>query len=448
MKHPTTYVLTVEAGPAKVGETFALVGAASQTLGRSSNNPIAIPDPLLSREHCRFDTEGDALWVVDLDSANQTLVNGTVVKRQRLQAGDVVTVGDTRMRVVVAADTPAAQPGTPATPASATEAAAPVIDLGLGTTETTATTRHSLRPILYTVAAIVLLLLAVTFIMTAPDSAETASANIPSTLPADEPLQIIYEKIEASPESIFRYELTLSPDGRLAVRIDDLSQDRAVRQEKSVDPVLLRDWARTVQGSGFFNLDDAYLAAATADGARTSWDLTIILGQRVHRVRIANRPEPEAFAALREKLETFGQSELGIWAIQYSAEKLTDLAHDALLVARKRMDERDLRYGNIALAIANYRDAEVCLETVEPKPDFFPDIRRGLEEAKVELDRRHKEYRFLADRAINLQNWEDARTQLRVLCELIPDRSDNRHKDAAGKLLDVERRLQAARKKR
>lgn len=112
------------------------------------------------------------------------------------------------------------------------------------------------------------------------------------------------------------------------------------------------------------------------------------------------------------------------------------------------MDERDLRYGNIAQAIASYRDAEVCLDTVNPKPGFYPDIRRGLEEAEAELDRRHKEHRFLADRAINLQNWEDARTQLRVICELIPDRADTRHKDAAGKLLDVERRLQAARKKR
>jgi len=254
--------------------------------------------------------------------------------------------------------------------------------------------------------------------------------------------------VEATPETIFRYELTLSPERLLAVRIDDLSQNRSVRKEKTIDPSVLRDWIRTVESSGFFALDNAYTAASITRGELASWDLAVIVGRRVKRVRVANRKEPDAFAAIREKLETFGQSELGIWAIQYSAEKLTELARDALLVAQKRMDERDLRYGNIALAITGFRDAEVCLETVEPKPAFFPEILGGLEEAQAELDRRHKEYRFLADRAINLQNWDDARNQLRVICELIPDRSDDRHREASRKLLDVETRLKATRKQR
>jgi hypothetical protein len=438
MTHLQTFTLTVEAGPFKTGESFVLTAGRAQTLGRSSDNPIAIPDPLLSRNHCRFERIGDALWVIDLDSANQTLVNGLPISRKQILPGDTVTVGDTRLRVT-AADAAAAAPVT------AVAVAAPIIDLGLNTDSSGAAARHNLRPILYTVAAIVVLLLGATLIMTSSDS---RPANLPPPPPRDETLQIIYEKIEATSESVFRYEFTLSPDRVLAVRIDDLSQNRSIRKEKTIAPDLIHDWVRTIESSGFLSLDPAYLAASITRGALESRDLTVIIGRRVHRVRVSNRKDPDEFAGLRDKLETFGLSELGFWALQYSADKLTELGRNALLVAQKRMNERELSYGNIASAINSFREAEVCLETVDPKPAFFPEILSGKEEAVAELNRRHKEYRFLADRAINLENWEAAREQLRKICELIPDRSDDRHREASSKLIDVEKRLQAHRKNR
>jgi hypothetical protein len=442
MTNHQTFMLTIEAGPCRAGETFVLTPGRPQTLGRSSDNPIAIPDPLLSRNHCRFERIGDALWVIDLDSANQTLVNGLPVARKQILPGDAVTVGDTRLRVT-AADAAVA----PVTEVASVTGVAPIIDLGLNTDSTSAAARHNLRPILYTVAAIVVLLLGATLIMTSPDSGSRPT-NLPPPPPRDETLQIIYEKIEASSESVFRYEFTLSPDRVLAVRIDDLSQNRSIRKEKTIAPGLIHDWVRTIESSGFLSLDPAYLATSITRGAIESRDLTVIIGHRVHRVRVSNRKDPDVFANLRDKLETFGLSELGFWALQYSADKLTELGRDALLIAQKRMNERELSYGNIASAINSFREAEVCLETVDPKPAFFPEILSGKEEAIAELTRRHKEYRFLADRAINLENWEAARSQLRVICELIPDRSDDRHREAASKLLDVEKRLQASRKNR
>ena len=47
----------------------------------------------------------------------------------------------------------------------------------------------------------------------------------------------------------------------------------------------------------------------------------------------------------------------------------------------------------------------------------------------------------LLDRALNLTDWETARRELRILCELIPDAKDPRHAEATAKLLDVETRL-------
>ena len=60
---------------------------------------------------------------------------------------------------------------------------------------------------------------------------------------------------------------------------------------------------------------------------------------------------------------------------------------------------------------------------------------------RAELERRYRDQRFEADRAVNMGDWERARTELRVLCELIPDNGDPRHAEAAAKLVDVENRL-------
>jgi signal recognition particle subunit SEC65 len=47
----------------------------------------------------------------------------------------------------------------------------------------------------------------------------------------------------------------------------------------------------------------------------------------------------------------------------------------------------------------------------------------------------------LADRAINLADWETAQKELRILCQLVPDKKDPRNKEATKKLVDVESRI-------
>ena len=55
---------------------------------------------------------------------------------------------------------------------------------------------------------------------------------------------------------------------------------------------------------------------------------------------------------------------------------------------------------------------------------------------------RFESYLFQANRSINLKDWEDAARNLRTIIEMIPDRGDDRYKQAEIKLIDVERRLQ------
>jgi hypothetical protein len=439
------YTLLVTAGVRK-GATYPVTSAGAK-LGRSSHCDIEIPDPSLSRDHCCFEIRNGDLWVIDLASANQTLVNGKAVQEQKLAPADVITVGDT----VLSVQPSSGQDGAPAfgadAPAGEAPAGAPVIDLGFKKEDTPdeASSRKSLlRPILWAVGAVLVLLLGVMFISdmgkrSAAPSAEKAAAT-------DKTLLIEYEKIEATASSIFRYSMTLDPNGTLTVAIDDLGgegegKDRHLRKEKALSKATLADLTQTVEGSGFFTLEKSYTGFAAKENQLDEKTMTVALGKQARTCRVTNKAEPDLFKALREKLETFSKNELGIWAIQFSTDKLTELAKDALSVAAKKYEERDVRYGNLFEAIHSYQEAVFYLDTVNPKPAFYDQVINGFEAAEAELDTRYKEQRFKANRAINLSDWATAQTELKILCEMIPDREDQRNREASQKLLDVESRI-------
>jgi len=434
----STYTLVVDQGPL-AGRRFP-VSSAGLKLGRSSQCDIAISDLLLSRSHCRFELRGEELWVIDLASANQTLVNGTAVNEQRLQYNDVVSVGESSLRVARTEEAAS----TDGTAASAAAAADVVIDLGFGKDEDATAGAHKpiLRPILWSLAALLVLVTGATLILAPSNAARSKNVARPQTIEADKSPVVYYEKIEASTDGIFRYEMTISPGGVLAVKIDDLSaKDRHVRKEKAVDPALLGDLSRDIESSGFFALDKSYVGFAAKPNTLNEWTLTCVIGKKAHTCQISNRLEPENFRTLREKLETFSKNELGIWAIQFSADKLTALARDTLSVATKKYDERDVKYGNLFDAIRAYQEAVFYLDTVNPKPDFYASIIDGFEAAQSELENRYKEQRFRANRAMNLSDWANAARELHILCEMIPERSDSRNKEATRQLVDVESRL-------
>ena len=433
--------LSILAGPDQGRELS--VPPAGLRLGRSSENDLALADPLLSRHHCRLDftAEGD-LQVTDLDSANGTLVNGTAVTRQTLKPGDQILIGDTLL-AVKAPDGGASAAGSPPAEkaAGAASSAPPVfVDLGFnGAGRQPAPHAPALRPLLWAVGAAALLLLGAALIMRMPEPPPRPAIQAVSE-PRYLPLEIHYEKVEATSNSIFRYEMTLSPAMRLAIAIDDLSENRHVREDAVVATNLVMDLARELDQSGFFNLADDYEGIARPE-LHNTWELTLLIGNRFKRCRVMNRVEPAAFQAVRERLETFGKNELGIWAIQFSREKLIALAEAAFTRARNRFDERGIAYGNTAEAIQRFREALFYLQTIDPKPDFHGELVSLLAQAEEELDRRYEEQRFLADRALNLKEWAAAARELRILRELIPDRADPRSIEAERKLLDVENRL-------
>ena len=93
--------LVVQRSPSlEEGGEFPL-NSAPVTVGRGGQNDLVLTgDEFASARHVRIEVRGDGVWVQDLESTNGTYVNGSrVMGAQRLDAGDVLRVGETDLRV-------------------------------------------------------------------------------------------------------------------------------------------------------------------------------------------------------------------------------------------------------------------------------------------------------------------------------------------------------------
>lgn len=106
------YELEVIEGPA-TGKVFQLSGD-HVTLGRNEDSGICLGDPSVSGKHAELRRDEAGYSIRDLGSRNGTIVNGQAIEAAvRLNRGDVIVVGDTRLfcRVAAAeASSPAPKP--------------------------------------------------------------------------------------------------------------------------------------------------------------------------------------------------------------------------------------------------------------------------------------------------------------------------------------------------
>ena len=424
--------IIVEAGPDE-GREISIPPEGAR-IGRSSNNDIALKDPVMSRYHCRvFFKPNEGLWVEDLGSANSTLLNSEPVHVLRMQIGDRLTLGDSILKVV-----------SDEFPSSSTSHLFGSPETGQAGAEPQSLLRPSADNSKKRFLTLMLVIAGCAAIFSLfYQNKKTPGPEADSLRFADEQpqkLEIYYEKIQASPENIFRYELELQ-NGELSVQIDDLENKRHVpkNQRKKIDRELVNSLAATIMQSDFNNLKELY--KGSIDEVYDLCDLTITTGKQTQRVKVLNTIEPEQFKKAREAIEEFAQNEIGLAALALTREKLLELAKSSSLLGRNLYDQREVKRENLALAIRSLKETEWYLETIDPKPDYYEDTVALRRECERELEETHNNQLFLAERAIKLKDWNEAASNLRILLEKLPDRSDERHQNAQKKLIDVERHL-------
>lgn len=418
-------------------------------VGRSSQNDVAVPDEEMSRNHCLFTAEGETIAVTDLASANGTMVNGVNIQTElrRLKPGDIVEIGATYLRVTgeVPESAPAGEVDLGLEPATAAPSAE-------GEAVGAPKSRRKLVLNLLWAFTAVMLVAAAVLILSGTGADGTVAAGGDRPRPAGRPesvraakiVSLWCEKVDADARRVFSSRMSLDATGRLHVGIDDIpAANRHVDKCAKLGAEALARLNDIFGRTEFFKLDDAYQGPSPQDeNALSSRRIRVVMGDgRIKDVLVENVLEPDGFKALRERLEAFAMNELGIRAIQYSREQLIELSRGAVRTGDAKWEERNVEYGNIAAAVRAYREAVVYLETVNPKPDDYPALKDRLTRCEAELSRRYRDQRFIAERAIKLEDWATAQVELRKLCDMVPDKGDERHDEANAKLLDVEARM-------
>ena len=419
--------------------------------GRSSSNDLHCADGELSRTHCMFEQDADGtIKVTDLASANGTFVNGRQLGADPfpVRHGDEIEAGSSHIKVV--------DPSAPPTASKPTQGKAKHvvgggIDLGLagGGSEAASGEQPKKRSVIVNIlwAVVIISIVAamgVILFMPQQDPVEQSSSIVKAVeqeLPSVSSL--LYEKVDADATRIFRFQMTIDAEGVLRVIYDDVpGENRHVDKSAKLSPAAKKRIDEIFATSGWRNLDDEYTGyAADDENSLKSKRVRVTVGKTVKDVRCENTTEPEDLVAVVSALEAFSRNELGIWALQYTKDQLVSLSSDSERLGDSKWEDREVEYGNLSASIKAYREAVFYLETVNPKPDGYSELKGKLAQAEAELDRRYKDQRFRAEKAINLGNWEVARLELRTLCDLVPDASDQRHADAKAKLVDVEDRL-------
>jgi len=98
--------LTIEWGPAGAGRKIPLWPGKTITIGRTKDNTVSLPGPLVSRRHATLDWVNGEWRLRDPGSTNGTFVNSQRVKLIGLTDGSRIVIGDFALRLTVTTSGP------------------------------------------------------------------------------------------------------------------------------------------------------------------------------------------------------------------------------------------------------------------------------------------------------------------------------------------------------
>lgn len=426
----------------RAGEVFAVSGEITG-LGRSSRNAIAIADPLLSRDHCQFELRGGELWLTDLASVNQTFVNGKAVDSVKLEVGSTVAAGDSTLVVELQSAIPV-----PAESAGLSDCA---IDLGFNVepADHRDNRKQLVRGVIALLGAVAVLAVGFFVIMQSDLLVPVAGDEKAVVEQQDESFEIFYEKAEVSLDKSLRIEISLNTNGELALRMNETGEKpRSFRREKLASEDSVRQLKKDIRNGGFYRLQPEYTGNVLSADRHAEYTLTVIDGRRVYRCRVLNTVVPLGFEKVQTIIDAFANTEIGTWSIQLSGEELLKNAQRCYAEGQRFETEQELARGNLWGAIKSYKDGLFYAESLDPKPEFYQDMRNRMEKVGELLDQRCREQNVQADRAVGLKNWGEAQAAYQIICEMVPDRSDDRYGKAAQRLVYIETQMRGIRNKK
>jgi pSer/pThr/pTyr-binding forkhead associated (FHA) protein len=433
--------------------------------GRSPVNDIVLKHPSVMLFHGRFFFKSDnTLWVTDFGAAEKTTVQGEPIDEIQLNSGDLVKVGATAFRVrhAVLNESDAevgATPASPVRPVAAPKAAtkvapiaekSPSIDPGIKS-KPVAPPRAAPLPAQFStsknaspggklvVPLVILVLLGVVGYV-GFSMMDRPAEQVAVKAPVKDVLTFSYERVIGSGDNIIRYSLELDGTGLLTVQMDDVKNGRQNAKRVETSEKRRKQLSNALFNTGFFAVSGDREAAAS--DVYDLYTLAVMRNHAFNQVRVLNRTMPPGLKRAVQLVEEFAQSEMGILFIWDLTEpELMELANQAYRMAETRYLEREVNRGNLWAALRKYEEAQLCMETMDPKPELFRKASNGIEKVEDALEEKFNGMMALVEESIRQENYEDAAINLTYLTEVIPDPSDGRHQTIRSRLLQVKEHL-------
>ncbi|UCD84975.1 MAG: FHA domain-containing protein [Deltaproteobacteria bacterium] len=124
---------------------------------------------------------------------------------------------------------------------------------------------------------------------------------------------------------------------------------------------------------------------------------------------------------------------------QLTREERLNEALKSYELGKKKQEDWRISLGNLHASIKLFEKSLYLMDNLETRPEIYQDTRDRLAEAQDKLEEIFKEHRFTVEKYLRFKQWEQARSELITIQELIPDRSDPRAVYARDKLEQVEK---------
>lgn len=424
-------------------------------IGRAPENDIKVNDPALSRFQCRLFFRDGGLWIADLGSTNETLVNNMTVQESMLRSGDLITVGETgirvlRSRLAEAEPEPVTAVMTPPTPATPDNA----FDLGLGPgpreedkpKEKKKQKRSGIPSFVWLLVAglvlVAIVLWALKFLNDQVDDPNKGIALGTRTTIEAPPLYVAWERVEAPNDNVVRSRFVIE-NNTLHVTMNDLAANRKYTSDDTgtiaLNKAQVDGLARTLINSPFFDTPPFHENRSSSGLYLT--DLTIAVGTRANRVEVrgARRDEalPPGVADAIGKIDATVRNEFDMTPWRKSTAELKEIARSDFENAERLYSGRTAQLGNLHGAIQSYNRCILYLDTINEKPDYFESAKARVLVAQKDLAEELSDLQFMAEQAKTNNEYDRAATFLENIKQLIPDRTDPNYKAAENDLFSV-----------
>jgi len=430
-------------------------------IGRARDNDVVLTDDSeVSRYHAKVELVGTEWQLRDRESSNGVFLNGRKLTRSmRLANQDEIRIGCTLFRVLTeeadtetpivtikaaepASESPGFEGATPEPAPSAAEPPPPALPPAAG-----GAAAPSRRRALALAAILLLVALVIVTGIVLKNSGTPRKADLDLSARPSGPkdLRIYYEKVEASPTVVFRFELSIR-NGEMRLVVDDVVNDRRVEEERQLRDDQLEILTRSLLTKEFLAL--APVPPETRQGGLSRVELLVQFRERGNDICLENSAPSPAFAAVVQSLMSFVQGELGVFSEPVPREEALRLAAEEYANARRLHEERSVDPANLYRAVKAYRQVLERLKRFDDKPDWFAAATAELQAAQTTLDDELSQLLRNALTAKTAGNLDEARRLLETIVGMVPDRDHEIARKARSEMIAVNQLIQQRQRKR